>query len=429
MARARGANAVMALAFESTYGTPPGSGYNKVPFVTANLGEEQGLVASDLLGYGRDPQVASEDVITDEGDVVVPLDLRNSAFWFKALFGAPTTTQGVAAKGSWTFSGQPEDGATITIGTTDWTFVASSPSGNESLIASSLEQTLANAVLGLNASATAGLAAATYSLNIDGKTIDIVYDTIGTSGNSIALDASSSSPDSNATPSAATLEGGSASGPYNHVFTSGALALPSLAVEIGLPDAGSYGMNYGAAVDKLAISLARSGHLNMTLSLIAQGESRAGSSAAGSPTEKVLERFTQFTGKILRDGVPFADLVSGTFNYMNGMDKVEVIRGDGRIGGVDPGPLSVTGENVMRFKDSTYFDLASSRTAIEVRHSWKIADGKELTIITHYVQLPRPKLPITGPGGIQASYAWQAAEHPTLHKTVTATLVNDVSAY
>ena len=43
--------------------------------------------------------------------------------------------------------------------------------------------------------------------------------------------------------------------------------------------------------------------------------------------------------------------------------------------------------------------------------------------------LPRPKLPITGPNGIQASFSWQASEHPTLGKTCTVTLVNDVSAY
>ena len=57
MARARGANALMNFAYEGTYGTPPGSGYSQLPFITSNLGAEQGLIESDLLGLGLEQQV------------------------------------------------------------------------------------------------------------------------------------------------------------------------------------------------------------------------------------------------------------------------------------------------------------------------------------------------------------------------------------
>jgi hypothetical protein len=55
MARARGANAVMAAVFETSCGTTPAGGFRRLRFVSANLGEEQSLIQSDLLGYGRDP--------------------------------------------------------------------------------------------------------------------------------------------------------------------------------------------------------------------------------------------------------------------------------------------------------------------------------------------------------------------------------------
>ena len=55
MARAQGARAQMALAFETTYGTPPVSGFAKMPFASTSLGAEQPLQTSELLGYGRDP--------------------------------------------------------------------------------------------------------------------------------------------------------------------------------------------------------------------------------------------------------------------------------------------------------------------------------------------------------------------------------------
>jgi hypothetical protein len=428
MARARGANAVMALAFETTYGVPPGSGFKQVPFVSSALGEQQNLIESDLLGYGRDPQQPARDVINNDGDIVVPLDLRNFGYWLKLLLGAPTSTQGVAASGSFTFDAQPEDGSTISIGGADWTFVAAGPAGDESLIGATLQETLANAVIGLNKSATAALASQTYSLNLAGNAILIEADTIGTAGNSVTLEVSTT-PDSNATASGATLGGGSAAGPYNHVFASGALSLPSAAIEVGMPDVPSYGMNFGAMADKLAIQLQRSGLLNGTVSIVAQGETRGSASGAGSPTEQVIERFTQFTGQIRRDGVPLGNVVSGTFTYANNLDKVEVIRPDGRIAGADPAMLAVTGQVVVRFADTSLLDLAVAGTAIELIFEWSIASGKLLRFVVHNVNLPKPKLPITGPAGVQATFDWQASEHPSLAKTCTALLVNDVTAY
>ena len=98
MARAQGARAQMALAFETTYGTPPASGYTRVPFASTSLGSEQPLLSSELLGYGRDPLAPIKDAVTADGDVVVPIDAAGFGFWLKAAFGEPTTT----GTGPWT---------------------------------------------------------------------------------------------------------------------------------------------------------------------------------------------------------------------------------------------------------------------------------------------------------------------------------------
>lgn len=89
MARAQGARAQMALAFETTYGTPPASGYSKMPFANASLGAEQPLQTSELLGYGRDPQAPIKDAVTADGNVVMPIDTEAFGFWLKAAFGHP----------------------------------------------------------------------------------------------------------------------------------------------------------------------------------------------------------------------------------------------------------------------------------------------------------------------------------------------------
>jgi hypothetical protein len=98
MARAQGARAQMALAFETTYGTPPAGGYTRMPFASTSLGAEQPLLNSELLGYGRDPLAPVKDAVTADGDVVVPLDANAFGFWLKAAFGEPTTT----GSGPWT---------------------------------------------------------------------------------------------------------------------------------------------------------------------------------------------------------------------------------------------------------------------------------------------------------------------------------------
>lgn len=91
MARARGQNAKMALAFETAYGTPPVTGYKAMPFLSCQLGAEQGLIESDILGYGRYTQDPTYDVVTNDGDVVVPLDTRSFGYWLSLLLGAPTS--------------------------------------------------------------------------------------------------------------------------------------------------------------------------------------------------------------------------------------------------------------------------------------------------------------------------------------------------
>lgn len=92
MGRARGANAKIVGAFETTYGTPPASGFMPLPFVRSTLGPEQGLIEDDLLGNGREKYDPTLDVVVNDGQVVVPVDLRNFGHWLKLLLGAPTTS-------------------------------------------------------------------------------------------------------------------------------------------------------------------------------------------------------------------------------------------------------------------------------------------------------------------------------------------------
>ena len=90
MARAQGARAQMALAYETIYGTPPVGGFELMPFARATLGAEQPLLESELLGYGRDPLAPIKDAVTADGEVVVPIDVEAFGYW---LTGIPKPRQ------------------------------------------------------------------------------------------------------------------------------------------------------------------------------------------------------------------------------------------------------------------------------------------------------------------------------------------------
>jgi len=302
----------MALAFESVYGTAPATGFRTVPFASTSLGSEQPLLASELLGQGRDPVAPIKDALTADGDVVVPIDVENFGLWLKGTFGAPTTT-----------------------GTT----------------------------------------------------------------------------------------------PKTHTFQSGNWTLPSMAIEVAMPEVPRYAMYTGCMVDQLSWQMSRSGLLTATARLIAQGETIDTVTAAGTPTTLALQRFGHFNGAVKRNGAALGNVVSAEVTYANGLDRIETIRNDGKIEGADPGMAALTGKIEVRFADSTLVTQAIDGTPCELEFAWTLGANASFTFTAHAVYLPRPRIEIPGPQGIQASFDWQAAKAISPARMCTATLVNTVTGY
>ncbi len=312
MARAQGARAQMALAFENTYGTPPAGGFTKMPFASTTLGAEQPLLNSELLGYGRDPLAPIKDAVTADGDVVVPLDASGFGFWLKAAFGDPTTT--------------------------------------------------------------------------------------GT-------------------------------GPWTHAFQSGTWTLPSLSIETGMPEVPRYAMYSGCVLDQLSWQMQRSGLLTGTARLVAQGETVGTTTSAGTPAALELKRFGHFNGSITRNGTALGNVVSADITYANNLDRIETIRSDGRIDGADPSIAALTGRIEVRFADSTLVSQALNGDPCEISFAYVLPSGESFTFAVHAVYLPRPRIEISGPQGVQATFDWQAARDSVVGRMGTATIVNDVEEY
>jgi len=312
MARAQGARAQMALAFETTYGTPPASGFTRMPFASATLGAEQPLLASELLGYGRDPLAPTKDAVTADGNVVIPIDAASIGFWLKAAFGAPTTA-----------------------GTTTKT----------------------------------------------------------------------------------------------HTFQSGNWNLPSFAIETGMPEIPRYAMYAGCKLDGLNWQMGRSGLLTATASVVAQGETIATTSAAGTLADLTLTRFGHFNGSIKRNGQAIGNVVTADINYANNLDRIETIRSDGKIDGADPSVAALTGNIVVRFADQTLVTQAINGEACTLEFDYTLLGGVGLKLTAHAVYLPRPRVEISGPQGIQATFDWQAALAADPGRMCTVVLTNSLAGY
>lgn len=427
MARAQGSRAQMALGFESVYGTPPPAGdFWRAPFATSGLGSEQPLVESELLGFGRDRLPPVRDAITVDGPVVVPVDMRYLGIWLKGLLGEPVTTGVTAASGQIVFSGQPAANSTIQLGRTTlttFTFVSTAPTGNQIQIGANLAATLANAVTALNASVVAQVAEATYSV-VGGTTLAIAFDAVGALGNTFQMIASTS-PASNGVPSGPRLSGGRS----RHEFRSGLWDLPSLSAEIGLPEVPYFAMVSGIMVNQMSFQMQRTGNVSATMDCIAQKEVVNTSSQVGTMTELEVTRFGSFTGEIRRNGALIGNIVSGQVTYSNQLDRIETIRDDGAIDGADPGLAQFSGTIETRFADTTLFDQAVSGGACELSFAYEINPTTLFSVTAHEVFLPKSRVPINGPAGVQVSFPWQGARDPVLGRSATFALINDMVGY
>ncbi len=202
-----------------------------------------------------------------------------------------------------------------------------------------------------------------------------------------------------------------------------------MSIETGMPEVPRYAMYSGCVLDTLSWQMQRAGLLTATASLVAQGESVAASSAAGPLAEIDLQRFGHFNGSIARKGQPIGNIVSAEITYANNLDRIETIRADGRIDGADPGLAALTGRIEARFADTTLITQAIDGAPCELAFGWVLPSGESLTLTAHAVYLPRPRIEIAGPQGIQATFDWQEARVPTLGRMCTASLVNDVDGY
>jgi len=421
--RAYGADATLLACRETTYGIAPPTGYRSLDFKSCDLSSEHPLGDDPLLGRGRNAQDPYRGLITDEGRIEIPLDLRGSGFWLTGLFGDPTTVQ-TKASGHIAFSGQPASNSTIDLNGVAWTFGAGTPSGNQTQIGADIDATLTALATELNGSADVQIAKCTYTANTTDDRLEIEFDTIGTAGNAFTLSASASSTGS---VSATTLTGGG----YRHEWLSGGNAIPSFTFEVGHPQLVTpvFFRHLGTVMESLAFEMGREGPANGTVQLVAQSEENASVTIDATPDALALKRFSQARGFITRGGQPLAGVTGGSLTFSNNLERVRVIRDDGKIEAAEPTIATCTGAMTVRFDGATLVAEAANGEPVSLTYGFTMAEGWELTFELFRVFLPKPKYALSGPGGVEASFDWRAACDESAGTMLRAGLLNDVASY
>jgi hypothetical protein len=421
--RVYGADATLLACRETSYGIAPPPPYRSLDFKTVDLSSEQPIADDPLLGRGRNAQDPYRGLITDEGAVDIPLDLRGTGFWFTSLFGDPTTTQ-TKATAYIAFSGQPLANSSIVLNGVTWTFVGGTPSGNQTQIGASLDATLTALAADLNASADAQVAKCTYTANADLDRLEVQFDAVGVAGNAFTLAASANS---SGTASGPTLTGGG----YEHVWTSGGDAIPSYTIEVGHPKLAVpvFFRHLGTVMESLAFELGQQGPANAKLQLVAQSEEQAPASIDAAPSAYTLKRFTQARGYVRKGGAALAGITGGSLSFSNNLERVRVIRDDGKIEAADPTIATCTGALKARFDGATLLAEAANGDPVAIEYGFTMAEGWSLSFELFRTFLPKPKYSITGPGGVEASFDWRAAFDEASGTMLRVSLLNDVTGY
>ena len=219
-------------------------------------------------------------------------------------------------------------------------------------------------------------------------------------------------------------------GPYTHVFKSGATTLPSVAMELSLPETPAFLMRAGVMANTMAIDFAPDGSAvpRATVGLLAKSETKAATSGAGTVTTRAYAPFSQFQGSIKRGGTTLANLTAGSLNFANGLTGVRTLGSGQALGGVDIGLASCTGSITARFDSTTLYDAAVAGSVATMDFIYLISASQSLTLSLAGVMLEKAAFPVQGPGAVTAQMNWRAF-HQSPTAMLTATLVNDVSVY
>ena len=85
-----------------------------------------------------------------------------------------------------------------------------------------------------------------------------------------------------------------------------------------------------------------------------------------------------------------------------------------------------TSTSVANGTTATFVRLATGGTPVDLEFAYTLSAQAKLVLTAHEVYLPKPKLAVEGPGGVQASFDFRGAKNDVAGRMLTVTLTNDL---
>jgi hypothetical protein len=216
---------------------------------------------------------------------------------------------------------------------------------------------------------------------------------------------------------------------YTHVFTSGKEAIPYRSAELKLA-ASWFRQDVGLIVGGFDFDLGRkAGFDRVGVKLMGQKTNKLTSTGGGTPSAPWARVPVPATLPIVKiNGTAVGRASSVKASYDNKAAEQNFV-GNEYVSGFDlDDDATWNGTFGVRLLDSTYRDLAAAGDAFSLELLWQISSVLSLSILSPATRLALAGEPITGPGGIQAEYQFEAEQDDT-NPMVTATLKNPITSY
>lgn len=422
-----GATVGYTFQFESSYGVVASGNYiTAEAFRLAGLRGEEALQTDPTLGSGREPSTPFRGAFNVNAEVEMPIDQRLFPYFLKNLMGAAQSPGTLGARGYIEFTAQPSADQTITLNGVTWTFKASGATGNETNIGASLQATLDQLVIDLNASADTDIDDATYSRL--GNRLVIAHDTADNSGDAYTLATNVTG----ATVSKATLYGG---GLISHQFRSDTIStlsdIESITIQAddpALAGGNRYIVADGIWLGSLAFTRNREGVPHATFSGRGRSSVSQSSSVAGTPTTPTVDSFFQKQGFVLLDDIKIEAANSLQFNFSQGLLVRETLVDDGKIEAVDPGKIELGLSIEAIYSDNALKQASDAESTVSAKVGYlDKTTGAEILFDFGELHLPKPNVVFQGEGYTIVTYDLVGAKGAT--RSLTVTVINDVASY